>query len=111
MRTKKYDTFLASHGMLKDETKMTLEEWRSTHTEGAVQYDKSISWFKDHVKCCYNCSNWYRDHMLMGDYAYNSCLAHKDHMTVWDAFCDDWCGFAEGKEENLLAFVKMKWEE
>lgn len=49
--------------------------------------------------------------MLMGDYAYNGCLTHKDHMTVWDAFCDDWCGFADGKEENLLDFVKMKWEE
>ena len=91
--------------------KMTLEEWRSTHQEGAVQYDKSISWFKGHVKCCYNCSNWYRDHMLMGDYAYNGCLAHKDHMTVWDAFCDDWCGFIDGKEENLLDFVKIEWKE
>ena len=90
---------------------MILEELRSTHHERAVHYYISISWFIDHVKCCYNCSNWYRDHMLMGDYAYNRCLAHKDHMTVWDAFCDDLCGFADGKEENLLDFVKMKWRE
>lgn len=57
--------------------KMKLEEWKSTHPEGAAQYDKPISWFKDHVKCCYNCSNWYRDPMLMGEYKYNGCLAHK----------------------------------
>ena len=62
---------------------MILEEWKSTHLEGAVQYDKSISWFKDHVKCCYNCSNWYRDPMLMGEYTYNCCIAHEGHMTVY----------------------------
>ena len=91
--------------------KMTLEEWRSTHPEGAVQYDKSISWFKDHVTCCYNCSNWYRDPMLIGDYTYNCCIAHEGHMTALDAFCDDWCGFIDGKEENLLDFVKIEWKE
>ena len=49
--------------------------------------------------------------MLMGDYTYNCCIAHEGHMTVWDAFCDDWCGFIDGKEENLLDFVKIEWKE
>lgn len=90
---------------------MTIEEWKSQNPAGAAQYDKSIDWFKDNVKCCYNCLEWYRDPMPMGDYAYNGCLAHEDHITVWDAFCDDWRGFAKGKEENLLDFAKKEWKE
>ena len=25
------------------------------------------------------------------------------------AICDDWCGLATGKEENLLDFAKNEW--
>ena len=94
---------------------MNLEEWKKNASKEAVeQYDKPVDWFKSEVKCCRNCLHWRRDPSLIGDYALNCSNMHQKRagevvMTRWDAFCDDYKGLA--KEENLLDFAKLKWEE
>lgn len=64
------------------------------------QWKRPIDEFKWNVKCCYNCPNWMRDPMLIGDYAYNHCYIKKNTMTAWDGFCEHYCGVA--REENLI---------
>lgn len=91
------------------------EEWRKNASKEAVeQYDKPVEWFKREVKCCRNCLHLQRDPSLIGDYALNCCAMHPKVngqivMVRWDGFCDDYKGFA--KEENLLDFLKHKWDE
>lgn len=94
---------------------MNLEEWKAKASKEAVeQYEKPVDWFKSEVKCCRNCLHWQRDPSLIGDYALNCCNMHRRNkkgdicMTRWDAFCDDYKGFA--KEKNLLDFAKLEWE-
>ena len=64
------------------------------------QWDRPIPEFKQQVKCCYNCRNWFKDITLMGEYAYNDCLCKKNTMTRWDSCCDQYSGVA--REENLI---------
>lgn len=64
------------------------------------QLNKPIEWFKQNVKCCYNCKHWVKDRFLLGDYAYNFCNTKKDTMVAWDGYCDNYLGIA--KEENLI---------
>lgn len=69
------------------------------------QVRKPLEWFKYNVKCCYNCTKWYKDVALCGEYAYNLCK-HKDVMTVWDGYCNSYDGYAQ--EDNLFGTLTDK---
>ena len=95
---------------------MNLEEWKAKASKEAVeQYEKPVDWFKSEVKCCRSCFHWQRNPALLGDYAMNFCAMHPKNkkgllcLTRWDSFCDDYKGLA--KEDNLLDFAKLEWEE
>ena len=64
------------------------------------QWCRPLDEFKRDVKCCANCSQWLKDHTLMGNYMYEFCQLDLNHLTAFDHFCDKYEGFAT--EENLL---------
>lgn len=88
--------------------KLGLQKWLFQASEEAKeQYYKPIDWFKQNVKCCWNCKHWNKDSSLMGDYKYNFCNGIENPtMTCFDTWCEKYEGF--GKEENLLP--KIEWE-
>lgn len=95
-------------------SEINVDEWLSQASEEAKeQFNKPLDWFKQNVKCCYNCIWWLKDSSLMFEYAYNSCMEAKfDTKTVeftpWDAYCDKYNG--SRTEENLLDFAHIDWE-
>lgn len=94
---------------------MTINEWKeSASAEAIEQYEKPVDWFKNNVKCCYNCSKWEQDHSLIFEYMYNPCeeIGCKDgnlRMTAFDAVCDKYEGFCT--VENLLSYARIEREE
>lgn len=92
---------------------MKIEEWKQNASPEAVeQYDQPIEWFKENVKCCYNCKNWEVDPTLKCEYMYNTCKKiERDkvfRMVAYDAHCSRYDGHCT--VENLLDYAEVKDE-
>ena len=61
------------------------------------QAKKTSKWFKTHVKCCYNCENWYRGEWNeLTNARFNYCrIIGKDWFVAWDNYCKSYDGCAE----------------
>lgn len=75
------------------------------------QWKAPISWFKENVKCCYNCTHWCedldtKDKEYARRFANNNC-PHRNLFTSFDNYCIDYDGNAN--DENLI--VKLTVEE
>lgn len=74
------------------------------------QEQLSTKWFKEFVRCCYNCGQWQR-----GEYGeaagsrYNHCkMISKEYLTAWDNCCYFYDGHA--LLENELEGIGIRYE-
>lgn len=100
---------------------MTFEEFRAVKEkvslrdlseEAQRQWDgNGTDDYRDRIRCCHNCSRWCVDHTLMGEYAYNACMAEgmgTPEGGITNTKFDFWCPMYDGvMEEPNLAFEEM----
>ena len=65
------------------------------------QVKNTSKWFKENVKCCYNCQNWYRGEWdELTNSRYNYCkIIGKDWLSAWDNYCKSYDGCAKLSNE------------
>lgn len=84
---------------LADLSENAQQQWNENDTDD----------YRTRIKCCYNCSRWNVDHTLMGEYAYNVCMAnYVPDEGITNTKFDSWCPDYEGKmDEPNMAFEEL----